>query len=214
MSKVRAAPGSLRAPLDAALEHEIAHLELRATQVWQIIAVLCMVLVVILTGRSHGALAVWGTGAAAVFLAWFSVVAHLLKTGRGSPALRVATIVVESLVAWVVLVVLAFTQGPAYALGSWAPPLLFAGMVVVSTARLRPIEPLIFGVSGAVVFLLLYFGWFRGALPHDLLTDALYSTRVQLSRALSLSTGGLAGRPAPIFPRERGPLHLSLLLNC
>jgi len=180
----------LRAPLDAALEVEIARIELRVVQAWQGMAVLGIGLSLFLGLRSPG-LALWGTLSVAVFFVWFSIVAYLLRAGRGTPQLRIATSLVESTVPWVFLAVLTRTQGPEYALGSWVSPLLFAGVLIVSTARLRPLEPLVFGLSGGVAFLVFYFAWLRKALPPDELAVALYSPRVQISRAVSLMTAGV-----------------------
>jgi serine/threonine-protein kinase len=91
----------------------------------------------------------------------------------------------------VFLAILTRSEGSAYALGSWVPPLLFAGIVIVSTVRLRPIEPMILGVSGGLAFVVLYFAWLRGLLPPDVAMLKLYSTQVQVSRGVSLATGGI-----------------------
>jgi serine/threonine protein kinase len=183
--------GALRAPLDEALGEEIARIELRIAEVWQGMGVLGIALSLFLGLRGAGTgLAVWGTVSVAAYLAWFVVVARLLRQGRGTPALRIATSVVEGSLPWVFLGVLAHTEGAAYALGSWVPPLLFAGMIIVSTARLRPVEPLVLGVSGALAFVVLYFGWLRAAVPAAFAELPLYQPRVQISRAVSLAVGG------------------------
>ena len=183
--------GSLRAPLDVALAEEIARVELRIAEVWQAMGVLGIALSLFLGLRETGrGLALWGTLSVSGYLVWFTVVARRLRQGRGTSSLRLATSIVESSLAWVFLAVLTHTEGPAYALGSWVPPLLFAGMIIVSTARLRPIEPLVFGVSGGLAFVVFYFAWLRAALPPEFAGLPLYSPRVQISRAVSLATGG------------------------
>jgi serine/threonine-protein kinase len=190
VAKDRILTGSLRAPLDAALEKEIARIELRIAEVWRGMSLLGVVLALFLGLRGSPGLAIWGTACAALFFVWFTVVARRLGAGEASPALRVSTSFLEGASPWIFLAVLAHTEGPAYALGSWVPPLLFGGLFIVSVVRLRPREPVVLGVSGGVALLSFYFLWLRDALPHDLRTEALYSARVQISRAGSLVTGG------------------------
>jgi serine/threonine protein kinase len=183
--------GSLRAPLDAALVEEIGRIELRIAEVWQAMAVLGIVLSLFLGIRASGnALAVWGVVTVGVYLVWFTLVARRLRAGHGTAALRVATSVAEGSLPWVFLGIISHTEGAAYALGSWVPPLLFAGMIIVSTARLRPTEPLVLGVSGGLAFIVFYFAWLRGAIPPAMASFPLYSARVQISRAASLAVGG------------------------
>jgi serine/threonine-protein kinase len=181
---------SLRRPLDLALGEELAHIEVRIAQVWQGMSVLSVGLALFLGVRAPR-LARLGSLTAVLSLAWFTVVVVLYRRGRATKTLRVATSAVESVLPWLALAMLAVTQGPAYALGSWLPPLLFGGLVVGSTVRLRPAEPLILGVAGAVLFLALYFAWLRPMLPTAEVDNALVTTRVQISRALSLVVGAL-----------------------
>ena len=183
-------PTPLRAPLDAALDKEIGRIELRIAEVWQGMSLLGIALALFLGLRGSPALALWGTVSAVLFLAWFSLVAHRLRTARGSSVLRVVTTVVEGAGPWIFLAVLGHTEGPAYALGSWVSPMLFGGLLIVSTIRLRPREPLILGLTSAAALLAFYFLWLRAALPDDVRSQALYSARVQISRAASLATGG------------------------
>jgi serine/threonine-protein kinase len=185
-----AGPSSLRAGLDVALETEIGRIELRIAEAWQGIAVLGIGLGLFLGLRSGSGLAVLGPLGSAAYLAWFSFVAHTLRTGRGTPALRVTTSVIEGAAPWVFFLVLARTQGAAYALGSWVSPMLFGGIVVVSTIRLRPLEPLLHGLSSCAALLVTYFVWLRPALPDDLRTATLYSPSVQVSRAFTFAIAG------------------------
>jgi serine/threonine-protein kinase len=181
----------LRAQLDAALEEQIARIELRIAEVWRGLAMLGIGLSLFLGIRGSSSLVVWGTLVSGIYLVWFIVVARLLRLGRGTRRLRLATSVLEGAAPWLFTALLAYTEGPAYALGSWVPPLLMGGILIVATARLRTSEPMVLGVSGAVVFALLYFGWLHRALPADQATVALYSPRVQISRAVSLATAGI-----------------------
>jgi serine/threonine-protein kinase len=183
--------GSLRAPLDAALGDEIARIELRLARTWQALGAFGVVLSVALGKDFAGPLALWGSTASVLFIAWFSFVAETLKSGRGTPALRTATAVIEGTVPWVMLVVIARSAGPGYALASWVPPMLAAGILLASTVRLRPLEPLLFGLVGAVVYLVAYFAWLRGALPPALAASPIFRPEVQVSRSVSLAVGGV-----------------------
>ena len=190
MPAASARPSALRAPLDAALEDELARIERRIAHVWQVLGVAGVLGSLILGLRSSRPLALWGSLAALAYLAWFTAEAELLRRGRGSRSLRTVTTVVESTVPWAFLGVLASTQGAAYALGSWVPPLLFSGLIISSTVRLRPVDPLIIGVSSGLVFPVLYFLWLRPALPPELAILPLFQPQMQISRGVSL---GLAG---------------------
>jgi len=190
MSVLHPRVGSLRAPLDAALGEQIAELEFRIAQVWQGLSVLGIGLSLFLGLHSPG-LAIWGTAAASVFVIWFTFVARRLRAGRGTALLRVVTALVESALPWIFLAIIAHTEGAAYALGSWVPPLVFSGMIIVSTVRFRPSEPVMLGFSGAAAFLTFYFAWLRKGVPPELASLPLYSVRVQLSRATSLATAGV-----------------------
>ena len=172
--------GPLRAPLDAALEQEILRIELRIAQVWRSLGLLGIALSLFLGLRASHGLVLWGSAGAGAYLAWFSVVVHRLQSGRATRGFRVATSIAEGAGPWVFLVVLAHTEGPAYALGSWVPPLLFGGMVIVSTVRLRPESSRSSsGSRGASRSSSSYFAWLRGALPLDIAATPLYSPRVQ-----------------------------------
>lgn len=165
-------------------------MEIRIAQVWQAMCTLGVGLCLVLGLRSSRALAIWGTLTSAAFLAWFVVQGMLLARGRGSRALRVATTVIESTVPWAFLLVLGAIHGPAYALGSWVPPLVFGGLIVGSSARLRPIEPLLIGLSAGVALPLLYFLWLRPALTPAELAMPLYQAQMQISRGFSMAVGG------------------------
>ena len=191
MPVASARPSALRAPLDAALDDELARIERRIARVWQIMSVAGVAGSLILGLRSSRSLALWGSLAALAYLAWFTTEAELLRRGRGSRTLRTVTTVVESTVPWAFLVVMTSTQGAAYALGSWVPPLLFSGLIISSTARLRPTDPLIIGVSSGLVFPFLYFLWLRPALPPELAALPLFQPQIQISRGVSLALAGV-----------------------
>jgi serine/threonine-protein kinase len=183
--------GAIRTPLRAALSDEIARVEVRITQVWQLLTLVCLAFSLFLGLRTSPRLALWGTIIATAMLAWFTLVGWLIRHEYGAARLRVASVIVESSIPWICLGMLSLVMGPAYALGSWVPPLLFAALILGSTARLRPVEPLIIGCSGAIAYVALYFAWLRPTLPAAVADLPLNIPQVTVTRALSLVVGGV-----------------------
>ena len=183
--------GAIRTPLKAALSDEIARVEVRVAQVWQVLCLVCVAFSLYLGLRTSPRLALWGSLIATALLAWFSLVGWLIKRGYGAARLRVASATVESVVPWICLGMLARVEGPAYAIGSWVPPLLYAALILGSTARLRPIEPVVIGCSGAVAYVVLYFAWLRPTLPAAVASLPLNLPQVTVTRSLSLVMGGV-----------------------
>jgi hypothetical protein len=183
--------GALRTPLKAALGDEIARIEVRIAQVWQLLALVCIAFSLYLGLRTSPRLALWGSILSAVLFGWFSLVWWVMKHGYAGARLRVASATVESTIPWICLGMLALVEGPAYAIGSWVPPLLFAALILGSTARLRPPEPLIIGGSGALAYLVLYFAWLRPSLPADVASLPLNLPQVTVTRSASLALGGV-----------------------
>jgi eukaryotic-like serine/threonine-protein kinase len=183
--------GAIRTPLHAALSDEIARVEVRIAQVWQVLALVGVAYALFLGLPRSPRLAVWGTVAAAPLLVWFAIVAWRIQHGYGTTRLRIASAVVESAIPWICLTVVIVTQGPAYALGSWVPPLFFAALILGSTARLRPVEPLIIGVSSALAYVVVYCAWLRPALPAEVADLPLNLPQVTVTRATSLLMGGV-----------------------
>src|SRR6476660_4308417 len=99
--------GSIRTPLDAALEDEVLRIEVRIAQLWQLICLLCVGLSLVLGLRSSRPLALWGTVVALLFLGWFALHERLLVRGLGSPRLRVFATCMESVMPWAALIMLA-----------------------------------------------------------------------------------------------------------
>src|SRR5512139_4120017 len=105
-------------------------------------------------------------GVSAAGFAWFTVEERWLAGPRGELALGIGT-AVEAALPPASLVAVALTQGAEYALGSFVSPMLFACVLLASTARLRPAAPLVCGLSTALSFAAIYFGWFRFALSPE-----------------------------------------------
>jgi eukaryotic-like serine/threonine-protein kinase len=130
---------------------------------------------------------------ATVGLAWFTAVHELLARGRAVRVVSRANSVVELLVPGTTLVVIARTQGAAYALGSWVPPLLFALLVMLAAVRLKPALPMLAGLLGAAQYLLAYVFFVRTEPMLGYLDDALYRPPMQIVRAVSIIVFGAVG---------------------
>ena len=185
--------GVMRAELDAALASEIRRLDVLVARVSQFMyagAIVTGLGVALTTSRALGlSLAV----VSVVYLAWYTALARLLAGPGGGPRLRIATTVVDSTVPWVFALGLAWTEGAAYALSSWVPPLLFCALLLGGVVRLRPMVSLLAGASSAVAFPLLYFALLRSRLTPQEADLIVYQPGLQVSRAAILAlSGGLA----------------------
>ena len=180
---------AVRAPLDEALEGEIRQLDLTLARMWQVLAASLVV-----AGLAvHLFMAVpAGLAVASISLlggAWFS----LQRVWLRRPSARFAVVangVVEGLLPSAFLLAIAVTQGPAFALGSYVPPLIFAAMTVAATARLRPKMTLLIGVMHAALFLVVYAVFLRPRLTAAEMALPLLAPRLQVTRALSFVLGG------------------------
>jgi serine/threonine-protein kinase len=182
----------LRAPFDQALAGELLRLERRAAWGWQLLSLagaLGSVAIALAISRPLGlATGVVSSG----FLAWFTFAAWRLR--RGATRLVVyGTSVVEIAGPWCYAVVLTFTVGPEYALGSWVPPMIFCALIIASTVRLRALSPILQGVTGAAGYLLFYFGLARSRLAPETAGFVLYRPAMQVTRAMTLLVAGALG---------------------
>jgi len=182
--------GTLREPLGVALEEQVDRLQLVTIRCWQGVTLLGLFVAAVTAVTVSRPLGQWCALAALGFFTFFSAQGLALRRRRGGKALATAGTIAEGSMPWVFLLVIALVQGPAYALGSWVPPLLFAALIVVSTARLQPSVPLALGLSGGVAFPLLYFAVLREQLPAELYDQPLYQPAMQLTRGVSLVLGG------------------------
>lgn len=176
--------------MDVALDEEIARLELRISRVWQVFYSLGIVFGLVVYAATGFTLAAWCAGLAALYLLWFSVEAELRRRGYAGRGMVALDVTVESTLPWVFLLITTWSQGPAYALGSWLPPLLYAAIIVASAARLRPWVPIALSVSAALTFPAAYFLIVRPQLAPELLAEPLLGAPMQITRAVSLLAGG------------------------
>lgn len=89
---------------------------------------------------------------AAWTLIWFSVAHAALKAGVAPNVFQWLNPVVEMVVPALLFVILARSVGPAYALGSWVPPLLWGALLISAVWRLRPELPAIMGLVAAAAY--------------------------------------------------------------
>ncbi len=184
---------AVRAPLQEALDEQIRRLDLVHARLWVALAVFGVAGGVLYAVGQEGKLGPLAAATSGCLGCWFAAHAYLLTRGTEPRWLSVVSGVIEALVPWLFLIVVTAAQGAEYALGSWLPPLLVAAIVVTSTARLRPLGPVIRGAAGAVVFLILYATYVRPRLAPASLSMPLFGWKMQLIRAASISLGaGLA----------------------
>jgi len=100
---------------------------------------------------------------------------------------------IEGIVPWAFFAALSLSQGAAYALASWVPPMLFAALIVAWVARLEPIAPIVVGVTGAATFLAVYFAVVHPHVPTGPAHSIIQDPPMQLSRAFTLVFAGGIG---------------------
>ncbi len=183
----------LRADLDAALATEIRRLDLLVARVSQVLYAGAIVAgLAVALGASRG-LGLSIASVSAAYLVSKVFLVRVLLHGSLDRASRFVTSIVDSTVPWVFALGLALTQGPAYALSSWVPPLLFCAVLVGGVVRLRPLVPLLTGTTSGVIFLLLYFLVLRARLSPDDAAHIVYQPDLQVTRAAVLVLGGILG---------------------
>ncbi|MBT3219798.1 MAG: serine/threonine protein kinase [Proteobacteria bacterium] len=126
---------------------------------------------------------------AAVSFGWFTLVHYFLVRGQHIKTLRIISPLWEVSLASMVLLVLVWTEGPVYSLGSWVPPELFVIFVAASILRLQKSLPALLGVLAAAQYGTIYLLVIYPALENPSL---LHDPRMQLVRICSLVLGGLA----------------------
>jgi serine/threonine-protein kinase len=182
--------GRMRAPLDAALAREAARLDLLVTRTAQVLfgsAALAGVVIALTASRDVGiALA----GASALYLVWSTVMAFFYSRGVDSPMLHASAAMGAGVVPWVFMLGLAFTEGAAYALASWVPPLLFAAMIVSGIVRLRPMISAAGGVTSGAIYALLYFVILQDRLSPEDAGRVIFQPGLQVSRAAAFVFAG------------------------
>lgn len=186
-------PDTLRAPLDEALDDEMRSLDLRLAGAWRIlgaVGVIGGILVWKLLGFIEGPAV---SALSAVGVVWFTAQLAWIRSAAGTPnaalPIRVG-MYVETIIPSAFLVALALTRGPVDALGSYVPPMLYGCLIVAGIARLRPTSTIFFGLTNAVAFLLIYFGYLRAHVTAEDARRAFTSPGMQVTRAMSFAAGG------------------------
>lgn len=183
---------ALRAPLDRALGDQIRELDVTLCKAYRILAIGGVLAGLFVGAVLHLRLGYALAPLSAAGFVWFTIEQRLLPGPHGAIALRVG-MAIEASLPPACLAAVAFTQGPAYALGSFVLPMLYACVLLASTARLRPMTPLFVGAATAVSFLILYFAWLFPALGPEAAGNPLLLPPMQISRAMAfLGGGGLA----------------------
>jgi serine/threonine-protein kinase len=126
-------------------------------------------------------------------IVWFTLAHRGLKQGRRVGFWRSATPVFEIVFPGVAFAALIVGQGPAYALGSWVPPQLFALFMGASLLRMRPLLPAALGALAALEYGAVY-AWGAMQLAGD--GQALHQPDMQAVRMASLALMGLVGSAA------------------
>lgn len=190
-------PGAPRSaskkPFAAALSGELLHLEELTVRAWQALWALALVaslVAALLLDRRLGL--AWAVASACVLAAHVVLGRRIARVPR-SETTRRWLIAVESTSPWLLLVVLAHAAGADYALASWAPPMLFCGLVVAFTARLESRAALFTGVGSALAYVLAYLAFVRPGLSTGAAAQITFQVPMQVFRALSLAAGGTLG---------------------
>ncbi|MBK8253950.1 MAG: serine/threonine protein kinase [Polyangiaceae bacterium] len=180
-------------PLDGALREELFRLESITLTVWQIFGLAGVLYGSVVSFTLSRSLGLGSAAAALAFVIAFFVTGKFIKKDPSKPAPRVVIVCLESIVPWVFAGIVVATQGPTYALGSWVPPMLFCALVLAAGARLRPILPIIAGVSGALIYQIFYWIIVRPKLSTTEVGYLLYRPEMQFTRSASMALAGVLG---------------------
>jgi serine/threonine-protein kinase len=119
---------------------------------------------------------------------WFLTYGRALARGTVGRVRRAVETVIEGLLPWATIMVVTASQGPVYALGSWVPPVIFYGLMLVGVARLRPRLCVAYGLVGALVFPSLYFLFLRPHLPAG--APLFAQPSMQVTRSITMASSG------------------------
>jgi serine/threonine protein kinase len=135
-------------------------------------------------------------------LGYFMSVRRLLDERPDFTFLRTFSPIVEQIFPFVVTVVIIATQGAAYALGSWVPPILYTGILLQNLFRLRPGLSLAMGALSSGGFAIITFIMVPLLDERPLPDTELYSVRMQLARCLTLFLVGAVIGAATLILRR------------
>jgi serine/threonine-protein kinase len=128
------------------------------------------------------------SGFAALLWLWFFSHGRALDRGDVGRARRIGQALVESLLPWVSILIIASSQGAVYALGSWVPPVTFYALMLVAVTRLRPRLCIAYGALGGTLFPIVYFALIRRHLPPG--APLFAQPAMQGARSLTMLTSG------------------------
>jgi len=190
----RAASDEANLALWRAVQAGAGDLEAGMARVGQVVALIGLVVasyfaVVVSwdSGVTLGVFALWT-------LVWFTLAHQGIRRGYALGVLRWVNPLVEVLVPGYALLALVLLEEPAYALGSWVPPVLFSLFLAASILRLRPELPFIMGAACAAEYGLIYV-----LVIQPRVQDAdplLYGMDVQVVRMCTLLLMGAVGSGA------------------
>ncbi len=184
---------SFRAPLANAIDVELRRLERMIALAWVLISGLGVVLALTIAFTTAPKLGFPMAACAAVLLVLAIGSLAWLRVRPVTKRTPIIVIAVEGMLPWVCFAVLFFTQGAAYALASWVPPLVFAALVVAWVVRLQAMPPLVVSIIGAASYLVVYFLFVRPDVPRGAAHLILYDPPMQFSRAFTLVAAGALG---------------------
>jgi serine/threonine-protein kinase len=184
---------SFRQPLAHALDIELRRLERVIALGWAILGALGVPLALTIAFTTSSRLGFPMAICAAVLLALALGSLAWLRVRPVTKRTPILVIGIEGMLPWVTFAVLFFTQGAAYALASWVPPLVFAALVVAWVVRLQSRPPLIVSIVGAASYLAVYFVFVHPKVPYGPAHLILFDPPMQLSRAFSLVAAGVLG---------------------
>jgi len=158
-------------------------LELMMARAGQAAGVVCILLALFMAFGAGARMGPALVGVSLFVTFGYTLVHSLLSRGAGRERLAWLMPTMEAVFPSLIMGLMAVTQGPAYALGSWVPPQLFAFFLVASILRLRTDVPLAMGAAASLSYAAVYFVVILPVVDDDLL---LHKPSVQLVRVLAL----------------------------
>ncbi|MCY1083675.1 adenylate/guanylate cyclase domain-containing protein [Archangium lansingense] len=193
---MRAPPRSTPVPngFDVLYGETVLHMESRVAHVATTAGVIATALVLasIASGSSIPRIILAATLG---FLAWYTCVVLLMRTGRFRPWMRYASSLVDVSMGTVVALLDLHVNGPVFALSAGGPALYAIG-VAMATPRLQPRLCLFSGLAAASQLIIVVQFILRPAASPEALATGAYDFYVTLAKAIFLVTMGALGMVA------------------
>src|SRR5262245_14592455 len=113
---------SIRHPLETALDRELHRMERVIVRAWLILSAIGVVLALVIAATVSRRLGLPMAAMGGGLFVLFAISDLVLRRPRGT-FWRMFSVMVEAIVPWAFFGVLSMTQGAAYALASWVPPM-------------------------------------------------------------------------------------------